>query len=101
MKKYSGMRTVDSIVVTVDAAAVDARFDIEVFDDKGFEWSYEGNAPRQLAFAILFDHSQNAEKSRSRVDVFVTSVIANLDNDWTLSSKDIDDALAQSVNAAS
>ena len=100
MKRYSGMRTIDGIVVTVDDAPLDARFDIEVFDDKGFEWSYEGSAPRQLAFAILFDHLQNAEKARNLIDTFVTSVIANLDNDWTLNSKEIDVALSQSENTA-
>ncbi len=29
---------------------------LNVFDEKGFEWSYEGSAPRQLALAMLVDH---------------------------------------------
>ena len=37
MKKYEGMRTIDGIVVTVDDTPLDERFDIAVFDDKGFE----------------------------------------------------------------
>lgn len=92
MKIYSGKRTIDGIVVTVDDAPLDPRFDIQIFDDKGFEWSYEGSAPRQLALAILVDHFADGEKARNEVESFMTSVVANLDNDWTLSSKDVEEA---------
>ena len=94
MKHYSGRRTIDGIVVTVDDAPLDERYDVEVYDDKGFEWSYEGTAPRQLALAILMDHLQDAEKARNAVESFTASVIANLDNDWTLSSDEINAALS-------
>ena len=94
MKRYSGKRTIDGIVVTVDAAPLNERFDIRVFDDKGFEWSYEGSAPRQLALAILADHLGDADMASSKVESFMKSVIANLDNDWELTSSDIDAALA-------
>ena len=94
MKQYNGKRTIDGIVVTVDGAPLDKRFDIRIFDEKGFEWSYEGSAPRQLALAILADHFGDAERASARVDSFMKSVIANLDNDWELTSSDIDKALA-------
>ncbi len=94
MKRYSGRRTIDGIVVTVDDAPLDERFDIRVFDEKGFEWSYEGSAPRQLALAILADHFGDADKAIARVESFMKSVIANLDNDWDLTSNDVDEALA-------
>jgi hypothetical protein len=94
MKQYNGTRTIDGIVVTVDGVPLDERFDIQVFDEKGFEWSYEGSAPRQLALALLADHFDDANKARDKVESFMTSVIANLDNDWTLTSQDIDEALA-------
>ena len=94
MKLYSGKRTIDGIVVTVDGAPLDKRLDIRVFDEKGFEWSYEGSAPRQLALAILADHLGDADAACSKVEPFMTSVIANLDNDWTLTSSDVDAALA-------
>jgi hypothetical protein len=94
MKNYSGRRTIDGIVVTVNDQPLDERFDIAVFDDKGFEWSYEGTAPSQLALALLADHLQDADKARDGAASFVTSVIANLDNDWDLTSQDIDDALS-------
>ena len=94
MKNYSGRRTIDGIVVTVNDEPLDERFDIAVFDDKGFEWSYKGTAPSQLALALLADHLQDADKARDGVASFATSVIANLDNDWDLTSQDIDDALS-------
>ena len=94
MKEYCGKRTIDGIVVTVNGAPLDERFDIQVFDDKGFEWSYEGTAPRQLALAVLADHFDDANLARDNVEPFMTSVVANLDNDWTLTSQDIDVALA-------
>ena len=94
MKEYPGKRTIDGIVVTVDGAPLDERFDIKVYDEKGFEWSYEGSAPRQLALAILADHLGDAERASAGVEQFMTSVIANLDNDWTLSGSDIDSALS-------
>jgi hypothetical protein len=94
MKEYCGKRTIDGIVVTVNGAPLDERLDIQVFDDKGFEWSYEGTAPRQLALAVLADHFDDANLARDNVESFMTSVVANLDNDWTLTSQDIDAALA-------
>ena len=94
MKQYSGTRTIDGIVVTVDGAPLDERFDIQVFDEKGFEWSYEGSAPLQLALALLANHLDDGGLARDKVESFMTSVIANLDNDWTLTSQDIDEALA-------
>jgi len=93
MKTYSGKRTIDGIVVTVDGAPLDERFDIQVFDEKGFEWSYEGSAPRQLALAVLADHLGDANLARDKAESFMTSIVANLDNDWTLSGQDIDAAL--------
>ena len=93
MKEYAGQRTIDGILVTVDGLPLDARLDLEVYDDKGFEWSYDGSAPQQLAFAILMDHLNDADKARSAVPAFTTGVVANLDNDWTLNSDEIEQAL--------
>ena len=94
MKTYEGKRTIDGIVVTVNGVPLDESFDIQIFDEKGFEWSYEGSAPRQLALALLADHFDDANLARDKVESFMTSVVANLDNDWTLTSQDIDAALA-------
>lgn len=94
MKQYSGERTIDGLVVKVDDAPLDPRFDIEVYDNRGYEWSYDGSAPKQLAFAILMDHFDDADKARAAVNIFTNTVVANMDNDWVLNSTDIDSALS-------
>lgn len=100
MKTYAGQRTIDGIVVTVDGEPLDAGFDIEVFDEKGFEWSYEGTAPRQLALAILADHLGDAAQAVKLSQSFMTQVVLELDNDWTLTSAEVDAAIADQVVAA-
>ena len=42
MKVYTGDRTIDGIVVTVDGEPLDPRTDIQEFTVNGFEWTYEG-----------------------------------------------------------
>ncbi|OYY84919.1 MAG: hypothetical protein B7Y61_08175, partial [Rhizobiales bacterium 35-66-30] len=56
MKTYRGDRTIDGVQVTVDDAPLPVREDIAVLSRDGFEWSYEGEAPAQLALALLADH---------------------------------------------
>lgn len=88
-KTYSGQRTIDGLVVTVDGKPLDERFDVMVYEDKGFEWSYEGDAPRQLALAILLDYTADVDQAKRHVETFMKQVIANLDNDWTLDGEEI------------
>ena len=56
MKRYVGDRTIDGVKVTVDGAPLDPCIDVKEFTKNGFEWSYEGPEPRQLALALLVDH---------------------------------------------
>ena len=93
MKMYSGARTIDGIQVTVDGQPLDERVDIHQFTDGGFEWSYEGDAPQQLALALLADHLDDNKQALALCSRFTRQVIANLDNEWVLSSADIDTAL--------
>lgn len=93
MKVYEGRRTIDGVVVTVDGVPLDERYDIHRFTPYGFEWTYEGDSPRQLALAILVDHLADRERALALVEPFMLTVIANLDNDWTLTSEEIDKAL--------
>ena len=95
MKRYCGQRTIDGIVVTVDDQPLDQRFDIHTYDDKGFEWSYIGSAPRQLALAILAEHTGDAATARQHVEAFTQTIVANLDNEWTLTSQDVEQSLSQ------
>jgi hypothetical protein len=89
MKIYEGRRTIDGLVVTVDGAPLPAHDEVKQFTRYGFEWTYEGDSPRQLALAILFDHLGDAERAIALSEPFMKSVIANLDNDWRLSGADV------------
>ena len=94
MKTYTGLRTIDGLKVLVDGEPLDERYDLKRLTTRGFEWTYEGSEPAQLALAILANHLGDDQKALGRYDGFMRKVVANLDNDWQLTSKDIDDALA-------
>ena len=53
-KIYEGKRTIDGLVVTVDGARLDEHYAVHRFTKYGFEWTYEGESPQQLAMAILY-----------------------------------------------
>jgi hypothetical protein len=94
MKRYVGDRTIDGVKVTVDGAALDPCVDVVEFSKNGFEWSYEGPEPRQLALALLVDHLVDRGKAKAAVEPFMRAVVANFDNEWEMTSADIDQALA-------
>ena len=89
MKIYAGDRTIDGIIVTVDGVPLDERLDLRAFSDNGFEWTYEGPEPAQLALALLADHLQDDDRALSLTDAFMQSVVANLDNTWEMSSAEV------------
>jgi hypothetical protein len=90
MKTYEGKRTIDGLVVTVDGARLDEHYDVQRFTSYGFEWTYEGDSPRQLALAILFDYLGEKDRAIRLSERFMKDVVANLDNDWRLSANQID-----------
>jgi hypothetical protein len=90
MSTYEGKRTIDGLVVTVDGGRLDERYDVRRFTNFGFEWTYEGASPQQLALAILVHHLGDPVRAVALSEPFMKGVIANLDNDWTLDSADID-----------
>jgi hypothetical protein len=94
MKRYLGDRTIDGVKVTVDGAALDPCVDVVEFTKIGFEWSYEGPEPRQLALALLVDHLVERGKAKAAVEPFMRAVVANFNNEWEMTSADIDQALA-------
>jgi hypothetical protein len=93
MKIYEGGRSLDGAVVTVDGRPLDPRFDIRRFSPAGFEWTYEGDGPRQLALAILADHLGDTARALELTERFMRAVVAELDNAWRLTSAEIDAAL--------
>jgi hypothetical protein len=94
MKRYAGDRTIDGVKVTLDGAPLDPCVDVVEFTKNGFEWSYEGPEPRQLALALLVDHLGDQDKARASVEPFMRAVVANFNNEWEMTSDDIDQALA-------
>jgi Family of unknown function (DUF6166) len=99
MKTYAGRRTIDGLVVTVDGQRLDEHYEVKRFTKYGFEWTYEGESPQQLAIAILYDYLGDKDRAISLSRPFMKTVVANLDNDWMLSGDDIDAFIRQSVAA--
>ncbi len=93
MKIYEGGRHLEGATVTVDGRPLDPRFDLRTFSKAGFEWTYEGDGPRQLSLALLADHFADDSKAMEHCERFMVDVVANLDNYWRLSSEDIDEAM--------
>ncbi|ACL63051.1 DUF6166 domain-containing protein [Methylobacterium nodulans] len=93
MKVYTGDRTIDGIVVTVDGEPLDDQTSTKCYSRNGFEWSYEGPEPSQLAYAILVDHLGDPAEAARLQDGFMRTVVANFQNEWEMTSADIDRVL--------
>ena len=89
MATYEGKRTIDGLVVTVDGRQLDEHYDVKRFTTYGFEWTYEGDSPQQLALAILYEHLGDKARAIRLSGPFMQKIVANLDNDWTLGSDEI------------
>lgn len=99
MKTYEGKRSIDGLVVTVDGKPLPEHYEVKQFTRRGFEWTYEGESPQQLALAILFDFLGDRDRAIALSGPFMKDVIANLDNDWTLTGADVDAYVRKSVAA--
>ncbi len=85
----------DGLQVTVDGAPLPERYDVKQFTPYGFEWTYEGAEPRQLALALLADHLGDGQRALALSEAFMSRIVSNLDNDWKLTSDDIEAAVAE------
>lgn len=94
MKIFTGDRTIDGISVLVDGRPLSPRYDLLRLTEHGFEWSYEGPEPSQLAFALLFEHLGDAAAAEALHRPFMEQVVANFDNAWEMTGADIDAAIA-------
>jgi len=93
MKTYEGSRTIDGLVVTVDGRPLGEHYEVKRFTRFGFEWTYEGESPRQLALAILVDYLGDNPRAIRLSEPFMREVVANLDNDWRLTGDEVATAL--------
>jgi hypothetical protein len=90
MTVYEGKRTIDGLLVTADGKKLDEHYEIKRFTRFGFEWTYEGESPQQLALAILYDHLGDRDRAIRLSEPFMKEIVANLDNDWRLAGQQID-----------
>jgi hypothetical protein len=95
MKTYEGERTLAGAIVTVDGQPLPPRYDLQTFSRTGFEWTYRGPGPQQLALALLADHTGNDAQALALSDPFMNAVVAHLDNAWVLTSAEIDAVLRE------
>ncbi len=95
MKTYAGERNLSGAVVTVDGAPLPKRFDIKTFNKTGFEWTYSGPGPQQLALALLADHLGDASLALALSKTIMENVVAHLDNAWVMTSDDIEQAVRE------
>ncbi len=95
MKTYEGKRAFDGLIVTVDGKKLSEHYEVQQFTTWGFEWTYEGESPQQLALAILYDHLGDRTRAIGLSGRFMKKVVADLDNDWLLTSADIDRAISE------
>jgi hypothetical protein len=95
MKTYEGWRDLSGANVTVDGRPLAPRFDLKTLSKTGFEWTYEGAGPAQLALALLADHLGDDAAALKHYERFMREVVADLDNSWRLTAADIDAALGR------
>jgi uncharacterized protein DUF6166 len=76
--------------VTVDGKPLPEHYEVRQFTKRGFEWTYDGTSPRQLALAILFDHLGDKDRAIALSEPYMKDIVANLDNDWKLTGVDVD-----------
>ena len=93
MKTYTGDRTIDGIRVLVDGEPLNPRVDLRSLSRTGFEWTYEGDAPAQLALALLADHLHDDARALACYEQFMREIVANFANEWVMTTADIDNAL--------
>jgi hypothetical protein len=95
VKTYEGSRSIDGLVVAVDRRPLSEHYEAKRFTTCGFEWTYEGSSPHQVALAILYDHTGDKDRAIRLSGPFMKKVVAGLDNDWVLTAVDIDRAVAE------
>lgn len=97
MKTYRGSIGGDgNPCVTVNRLPLPLRLDLLNHSPSGFAWAYHGSGPAQLALALLADHLGDDAQALDLYQAFKRAVVARLPGaGWTLTSADIDKALAE------
>ncbi len=93
MKIYEGERNLSGALVTVNGGPLPLRLDLRSFSRAGFEWTYAGPGPQQLALALLADHLGDDAQALVLCKPFMQAVVAHLDNAWVMTSEEVAAAL--------
>lgn len=93
-KIYRGCRMTHKVDVSVNGQPLDPRPDLWNRRPTGFDWGHGGDAPAQLALAILADYFGDDLKAIALHYDFKWTVVAKLtDSAWILTSEEIASAL--------
>ena len=96
-RRYPTAPVNEVVEVVADGQSVDCRYDLLSASPSGFEWSYGGSGPAQLAIAILA-HAYDDEFATDHYQRFKREVVAELPKSgWTLTKQDIDSCCLEVV----
>jgi hypothetical protein len=99
MTVYCGDRTIDGVVVTADGVPLPPAGKARRGAAASFEWGYEGSGPKHLAYALLFAHTRDAAVASDLEGSFMRKIVANLGNEWELTSTDVEGVVRKLVAA--
>jgi hypothetical protein len=89
MAVYEGKRVAGEYLVTVDGKPLPVRLDLRNHSPDGFNWSYGGSGPAQLALAILA-YEFDDEVAQEHYQQFKWDAISRLPEDkWSFTSEAI------------
>lgn len=95
MIDYHGERTIEGPCVTRDGLPLHTGIELHCFSTRGMDWGCDSADSRQLAFAILFDHLQDAKRARVLAPIFSRQVVQTLDNEWVFDSEFLQAVIAR------
>lgn len=96
--KYRGWRGRKGPRASVNGARLTARHVISGIKQRGFNWGFKGGGSMQLAFAILsFEFGDGI--ARQFHQAFRNDVIANLEDQWSITSYYLNEWLIKAKNA--
>ncbi len=91
--RYLGYRTIDGLVVTVNGKALPLYRELADFADGEIEWGYEGDAPLQLAFALVMSRRSDKDLALRIAKPLMVHIVSQMANEWELSGGQLDEII--------
>ena len=89
MKTYHGRREGPGVLVTVNGHPLDPRLDLWSHSPTGFEWSYGGSGPAQLALALAVDATGDAELALRHHQELKRRLVTGWKHEWKVTAREI------------